>query len=132
MKVMFRVLAVLAALLTALALGWDPASGARTGSKRTTTSSATHSRATPHTASHGHTSRFAIDDDDSYDDEEIVESGVLAPERWEIDGDATPREPARAKSHVPPTVMTAAAHVTRPGIRPSGEHRGTTDRPPRA
>ncbi len=119
MNLTFRVLAALAALALALVLGWDPAPTAR-------------ARATHHSVTHQHPSRIAIDDDDDYDDEDIVESGVLAPERHEIQSDTISREPALATTRLVTSVAVSSVHLSRRGILPSGEHRDATDRPPRA
>jgi hypothetical protein len=142
-----RILAVLVVLAAAVALGWKPSStagakrsamaltGARTAGHRADGPSA--GRVRRHAASAGVYARAAtsskstaIDDDDEYDDD-IVESGIGAPERRQADSDASPELTPEAP-RLRPRVTLSSMHLTRRGIRPSGEHRSTTDRPPRA
>ena len=144
MNVTFRIVTVIAALFAALVLGWGPGASA-TCKRGTATTASTSARASghrevrrhavssaPHLSIRSHAPRTAIDDDDEYDDDDTAESGMLAPERREIDSDATAREPDFAAIHVEPAEGVVSLHLSRRSIRPSREHRDATDRPPRA
>lgn len=116
MKLTLRILAVLAVLAASVALGWKPASNA--GVKRSSVTAVAGARTGGHRA-------------DGHDDDDIVESGFAAPERRQIDGAAAPElNPETAR--LSPVAILSSKHLTGRGIRPSGEHRSTTDRPPRA
>ncbi|MDB4936113.1 MAG: hypothetical protein JWP87_3085 [Labilithrix sp.] len=148
MKLTFRVLAALAALAFALVLGWGPApaSGGKHGAMSVTSprasahraadarrhaNAALHARAALHALEHDAGEHAAIDDDDVYDDDDGNETGMVAPEHRERDNEAAPREPVPAQPRVAWS-EASSTHLTPRGIRPSGEHRDTTDRPPRA
>jgi len=148
MKLLVRTLAVLAVLLGALALGWKPSAGAGRGvaaasGHRAEGASAAKARRHPTVSSIAglyaraahqaapSSKATAIDDDDEYDDDDVVESGILTPERRQTENDATTRGPVAATPQIRLTQLVSSMHPTRRGIRSSGEHRSTTDRPPR-
>ena len=84
----------------------------------------------------------SIDDDDDEGDDAIV-SSVFAPPGAdddddrddadaEGDGDARALPQVAGATRFPPLGATGSLSMTRWGLRPSGEHRASADRPPRA
>ncbi len=91
-----------------------------------------HAHATAHASSHDRTS---IDDDDGYDDAEDVEVAMLAPPAGGLDdvsSDGASDGPSTRTTRPRFATTGASPRMTGRGIRPAGEHRSTTDRPPRA
>jgi hypothetical protein len=124
-KSLFSILAALPLLLAALLFGREPRAFEP------------HARVAVH-AAHAHATqhdRTAIDDDDEYDDEYDVDTAMLAPPNHEVDdvaGDATSDPRCANDTHPAFATIDTSLRMTGRGIRPSGEHRSTADRPPRS
>lgn len=130
-KSLFCLFAALALLLAALAFGRVHAPRASEARGFVTARSSMHGRAAVRAPSHA---RTTIDDDDDCDDDESIDTAMLAPDGHDrhVGPDATPGERTGARSAHAFTTRIAALRLTGPGIRPSGEHRSTADRPPRS
>lgn len=135
-KSLLYLFTVIAVLFAALVLGREV--GPRPGEAR----AFTKVRSTIHARSHvargvlyaSMHDRTAIDDDDAYDGDDEIETAMLAPKQHsphEVSSDtACDGGVASAEPPVHPLAATSLRTTGR-SIRPSGEHRSTTDRPPR-
>ena len=126
LKAVYPVLALLALLLAAMAGGWNAAPSGTSASARA-----------GHVSSHDPTS---IDDDDDQDDDTPVSSMLAAPhdddddDRDDADADRDDEGsalPQLAAAHGRPSLDADDLSMMRRGLRPSGEHRASADRPPR-
>lgn len=126
LKSVYPALAVLALLFVAMAGVWNVAPSAACASE--------------HVTSHDGTSI----DDDERDDDDALESGMLAPpgadeddDRDDADadgdgdGDGNALHRIAGAAEFPPRGAAESLSMTRWGLRPSGEHRAAADRPPR-
>ena len=131
-KSLLTLVAMLPLLFAALVFGRQSPPSSYAPHLAKSSRSTVHAHAAAHTSPHGRTS---IDDDAEYDDADDVEVAMLAPPANGVhdvasdgasDGSAT-------RTTCPALATTgASARMTGRGIRPAGEHRSTTDRPPRA
>ena len=135
-RVMSKSLLTLVAMLPLLfaALVFGRPSPPRSSELHVATSarSTVHARAAAHASPHDRTS---IDDDDEYDDADDVEVAMLAPPSDGVDDVASEgASDGRSTRTTCPAFATTGAslRMTGRGIRAAGEHRSTTDRPPRA
>jgi hypothetical protein len=127
-KSLLTLLAMLPLLFAALVFGRQ----APPRSYEPHVASAAHARAAAHASSHDRTS---IDDDDEYDDADDVEVAMLAPPADGVDdlaADGASEGPSTCTARPAFATTGASLRMTGRGIRPAGEHRSTTDRPPRA
>lgn len=122
-KVLAQLLVVVAVVMAAAALGWEPSVAMRV------------------TDQTGETSLFAQDDasfedDDEEDDDDVLESGLPAPDRNEDESDAdvgaAPLDALAWTTREKRACGSATAFLNVEGLRPSGGHRQTSERPPRA
>lgn len=136
-KSVLTVLTVLALLFAALVLGREVEPAAReargVAKARTTIHVRSHvARGVLYASMHD---RTAIDDDDAFDGDDEIETAMLAPRQHapnDVSSDGTcDGGPSSADSPVHP-VIAASLRMTGRGIRPAGEHRTATDRPPRS
>lgn len=124
-KSLFTILAALPLLLAALLFGREPAPRMFEP----------HARAAVHATHAVQRAHTAIDDDDEYDDSDDVDTAMLAPQGYDGDdvaGDATRDERAANETRLSFATTDTSLRMIRRGIRPAGEHRSTTERPPRA
>lgn len=138
-KQLLLLLAGLALLLAATVLGRQPASARRDGEARkvTTSRSATHAhaRVLVHTTSRDHSTRTTIEDDDDADDDDDLDTAALAPPQRQYEKNVAPDAVTDERAGLDRPVYATTespAPITGRRIRPSGEHRSTTDRPPRS
>ncbi len=128
-RLLLTLVAMLSLLLAALAFGRQSPPRSYEPHVVTSSRSTAHARAAAHASAHERTS---IDDDDEYDDADDVEVAVLAPPADGVD-DVASDGASDGRSTRPAFATTdASLRMTGRGICPAGEHRSTTDRPPRA
>ena len=128
-KSLLTLLAMLPLLFAALVFGRP--SSPRSYEPHVTTSarSIALAGAAAHASSHDRTS---IDDDDEYDDADDVEVAMLASPADGLDDVAPDSASSGSSTRVAFASAGASLRITGRGIRPAGEHRSTTARPPRA
>jgi hypothetical protein len=127
-KSLFTILATLPLLLAALLVGREQAPRACEPRLRV----AVHTMRAAHAVQH---ERTAIDDDDEYDDSDDVDTAMLAPPNHQVDElapDATSDGGSTCATYPAFTAIDTSLRMNGRGIRSSGEHRSTADRPPRS
>jgi len=135
-KSLLYVLTVLALLFAALVLGREvePKAGEVRGlaKARSTIHARSHvARGVLYASVHD---RTAIDDDDAFDGDDEIETAMLAPKQHspnDVPSDGACDGRTVTADPLLPTTATSL-RMTGRGIRPAGEHRTATDRPPRS